>query len=211
MLFYQKLSGQLYEWGYEQNPYDPCSFNKTVNDEKLTMHFHVDNLKCSHKDQEVLDSRVKDLNNIFRTSKKELAETKGDIHEYLGLTINFIGRCNPDDYNKTGQVVFTMYVYVEDIIASTPPDMRGIAPDPARSKLFSVHESSLRLNRVEADEFHSMTARLLFAKKRDRPDIQLAVAYLCTRVREPTEDEYLKPARVKRYFRNTVHLPLIIG
>ena len=65
MLFYQKLSGQLYEWGYEQNPYDPCSFNKTVNDEKLTMHFHVDNLKCSHKDQEVLDSRVKDLNNIF--------------------------------------------------------------------------------------------------------------------------------------------------
>ena len=23
ILFYQKLSGQLYEWGYEQNPYDP--------------------------------------------------------------------------------------------------------------------------------------------------------------------------------------------
>ena len=30
ILFYQKLSGQLYEWGYKQNPYDPCTFNKTV-------------------------------------------------------------------------------------------------------------------------------------------------------------------------------------
>ena len=34
ILFYQKLSGQLYEWGYEQNPYDPCTFNKTINGQK---------------------------------------------------------------------------------------------------------------------------------------------------------------------------------
>ena len=83
----------------------------------------------------------------------------------MGLTTNFSSRYNPDDPNKTGQVVFTMYDYIEDIIASAPPDMRGIASDPARSKLFSVHETSPRLNRVEADEFHSMTARLLFAAK----------------------------------------------
>ena len=56
-----------------------------------------------------------------------------------------------------------------------------------------------------------MTARLLFAAKRARPDIQVAVAYLCTRVREPTEDDYLKLTRVIQYLRNTVHLPLIIG
>ena len=62
-------SGQLYEWGYEQNPYDPCTFNKTVNDEQLTIQFYVDDLKCSHVDQEVLDSLVKDLNDVFRTSK----------------------------------------------------------------------------------------------------------------------------------------------
>ena len=30
ILFYQKLSDQLYEWGYGQNPYDPCTFNKTI-------------------------------------------------------------------------------------------------------------------------------------------------------------------------------------
>ena len=30
LLYYLKLSGQLEEWGYNQNTYDPCSFNKTV-------------------------------------------------------------------------------------------------------------------------------------------------------------------------------------
>ena len=161
-------------------------------------------------DQEVLNSRVKDLNNVFLTNKKELAITKGDFHEYLGFTINFSGRYNPDDPDKKGQVVFTMYDYIKDIIVSAPPDMRGIAPDPARLKLFSVHETSLSLNRAEADEFHSIMARLLFDAKRARLDIQVAVAYSCTRVREPTKDNYLKLARVIRYLRNTVHLPLII-
>ena len=146
ILFYQKLSGQLYNWRNKQNPYDPCTFNKTVNGQQLTIQFHVDDLKLSHMDQDVLESLVKDLNNVFRTSKKELAETKGDIHGYLGLTIDFSGRFDPDDPNKNGQVVFTMYDYIVDIIDSAPPGMRGIAPDPAKSKLFSVHESSPRLN-----------------------------------------------------------------
>ena len=151
------------------------------------------------------------MNDIFRTSKKELAETKGDIHEYLGLTIDFSGRYDPNHPNKKGQVVFIMYDYIEDIIASAPPDMRGIAPDPAISKLFSVHKTSPRLGTAEADEFHSMTAWLLFATKRARPGIQVAVAYLCTRVQEPTEDNFLKLTRVIRYLHDTVHLPLIIG
>ena len=129
----------------------------------------------------------------------------------MGLTIDFSGRYNPADPDKKGQVVFTMYDYIEDIIASAPPDMRGIAPDPTRSKLFSVHETFPRLSPAEADEFHSMTAQLLFATKRVRPDIQVTVAYLCTRVREPTEDDYLKLTRGIRYLCNTVLLPLIIG
>ena len=162
-------------------------------------------------DQEDLDSLVKDLNSVFRTSIKKLAETKGDIHECFGLTINFSGRYNPDDPTKKVQVVFTMYDYIDDSIASVPHYMRGIAPDRARSKLFSVHETSPRLNRTETVEFYSMTARLLFAAKWARLDIQAAVAYLCTRVKEPTEDDYLKLARVIRYLCNTVQLPWIIG
>ena len=78
-----------------------------------------------------------------------------------------------------------MYDCVEDIIDSAPPDMGGIALDPARSKLFNIHETSPRLGTAQGDCFHSITARLLFAAKRVRLDIQVAVAYLCTRVKEP--------------------------
>ena len=31
ILFYQKLNGQLYKRGYTENPYNLCTFNKTVN------------------------------------------------------------------------------------------------------------------------------------------------------------------------------------
>ena len=110
-----------------------------------------------------------------------------------------------------GQVVFTVYNYIEDIIGSAPPDMNGTAPDPAMFKLFTVHDNLPSLEMAQVDFFHSMTARLLFAAKRARPDIQVAVAYLCTRVQEPTEDDYLKLARVICYLRTAVHLPLVIG
>ena len=137
-------------------------------------------------EQKVLDDLMKDLNNVFRTSKKELTETRGDIHEYLGLTIDFSGKYNSNEPDKTGQVIFTMFDYIEDIVTTAPLDMGGISPDPAKSKLFDVLDASPRLYTRKTDEFHSMTARLLFAAKRARPDIQVAVAYLCTRVREPT-------------------------
>lgn len=31
ILFFWKLRRQLEEWGYDQNPYDPYMFNKTIN------------------------------------------------------------------------------------------------------------------------------------------------------------------------------------
>ena len=54
ILFYQKLIGQLYKWGDKQNLYDPCTFNKTINEQQMTIQFHVDNTKLSYMDQDVL-------------------------------------------------------------------------------------------------------------------------------------------------------------
>ena len=90
---------------------------------------------------------------MFRTSKKELVETKGNIHKYLGLTVNFSGRYDANDPNKKGQVVFTMFDYIEDIIGSAPPDIGSTAPDPARSKLFTVHKALPRLGTAQANFF----------------------------------------------------------
>ena len=52
LLFYEKLSQDLIENGFTLNPYDPCVANKMVNGEQMTVIWHVDDLKVSHKDPE---------------------------------------------------------------------------------------------------------------------------------------------------------------
>ena len=127
--------------------------------------------------------------------------------------IDFSVKYNPEEPNKTIQVIFTMFDYIKDIVTSAPFDMGGISLDPGKSKLFDILDTSSRLNIKEADEFHSMTARLLFAamQARSDTDIQVAVAYLCTRVREPTRDDYLKFTRVIGYLCCIIYLQLVVG
>ena len=50
MLFYLKLVDNLKKIGCEINPYDPCVMNKNVGGSQLTITWHVDDLKVSHKD-----------------------------------------------------------------------------------------------------------------------------------------------------------------
>ena len=51
--------------------------------------------------------------------------------------------------------------------------------------------------------FHHIVAKLLFAAFRVRQDVQTAVAFLCTRVKEPDEDDWGKLKRVLKYLKGT--------
>lgn len=92
----------------------------------------MEDLELSHMDQSILDNTVKQLNDVFRISKKDLVETKGPIYKHLGLTI---------DFSKNNQVMFTMYDFIEDIIGTNPLDMNNTALHPARVGLFIVDKS----------------------------------------------------------------------
>lgn len=50
VIFYNKLTKHLRKEGFKMNTYDKCTFNKIVKGEQLTVQFHVDDLKASHKD-----------------------------------------------------------------------------------------------------------------------------------------------------------------
>ena len=65
IIFYNKLSKHLIDHRFVQNKYDMCTFNKIVNDEQITVQFHVDDLKVSHKDQVVLEDVLTDLRDEF--------------------------------------------------------------------------------------------------------------------------------------------------
>ena len=96
-LFFDKLSAELVGLGFEQNLYDECTWNKMVNGEQLTVVFHVDDLKASHKDQTVLDEFIKQLKDIFG-KQDELTESTGLVHEYLGMVLI---------YSIPGKIAFT--------------------------------------------------------------------------------------------------------
>lgn len=104
-------------------------------------------------------------------------ETKGLIHKYLRLITS---------YHKKHQVVFIMYDYLEDILDEAPVDIDGTNTRfPAKANMVTNDRESPLLNRKIMDEFHRRTIRLLLAAKRAHIDIQLTVAYLCTRMKAP--------------------------
>ena len=61
-----------------------------------------------------------------------------------------------------------------------------------------------------ARAFHHAVAQLLFVTMRCRRDIQTAVAFLSTRVKEPDEDDWGKLKRLLKYLWGTLYLPLIL-
>ena len=67
------------------------------------------------------------------------------------------------------------------------------------------------LNELKAEKFHHTMAKLLYASKRVRIDIDLAVSYLCTRVASPTEGDEDKLKRVLSYLQGTKRMKRIIG
>jgi hypothetical protein len=101
--------------------------------------------------------------------------------------------------------------YLEDILSEMPSDMEGIARIPFHDDLFTVDESSPLLNIKDAAFYHRTTARLLFAAKRARPDLQVAVAYMCTWVKAPTILDYHKLGNTIKYLHGTISMPLLLG
>ena len=75
IIFYNKLSKHLTDHGFTQNEYDMCTFNKMVNGEQITVQFHVDDLKVSHKERSVLEDFLNELRNEFR-QEDELTEQR---------------------------------------------------------------------------------------------------------------------------------------
>ena len=108
------------------------------------------------------------------------------------------------DYRQQGKVKFVMYDYIDKILEELPMNMGGLATTPASSYLFNTDPGCKILSNDEGQLFHQLVAKLLYLSKSTRQDIQMAVAFLCTRVREPDTADYKKLTKVMQYLRNTI-------
>jgi hypothetical protein len=62
--------------------------------------------------------------------------------------------------------------------------MTGEAPTPAATHLFQVNPEAQKLDSERRELFHQNIAKLLFLSKRVRLDLQMAVAFFCTRAKD---------------------------
>eukprot|EP00978_Attheya_sp_CCMP212_P037933 scaffold183156_cov29-Attheya_sp.AAC.2 len=102
--------------------------------------------------------------------------------------------------------------YIQGMLDDLPSDMDESAIWAAANHLFEVNANDpVTLNEEEGAMFHTNVSKLLFLCKRARPDIQTAaVSFLCTRVKSPDVDDYKKLARVMKYLREMINMPLTL-
>ena len=122
-----------------------CTFNKMVNNEQITVQFHVDDLKVSHKEQSVLEDFLGNLRSEFG-QEDELTENTKLVHEYLGITI---------DYLILGKVAFSMFNYLEVMIVEVANDLKNSRSYyPGNNQLMRVDYDSPSLSPKDAELFH---------------------------------------------------------
>ena len=86
LALYKKLRSDLEEMGFEVNPYDPCVANKIINGTQCTICWHVDDLKISHKDPEVV---TQVCNTLSKTYNNKCKIHRGGVHDYLGMDLDY--------------------------------------------------------------------------------------------------------------------------
>ena len=199
MLWWRLLTGTLQEDGFVVNPYDTCVANKTMVDgTQCTVCWYVDDLKISHAQETVVNDVIKMIEGKYG----KMTVTHGNKHIYLGMDIEFIGK---------GEVTILMKDYLQEAIDAFPEDCGTACTSPGTSGLFQVDEKAERLPEPERKLLHSLVAKLLFVSKRGRPDIQVPISFLTSRVTKADRDDWRKLKRVLQYIQGTIDMPLTLS
>jgi len=139
-------------------------------------------LKISHMSENVVEDIIRRLNERFG-KESPLATSRGKVLEYLGLML---------DYSTQGKVKISMYEYVQKIVEEAPKDMAGVTKTPAGNHLFVTNPDCDKLPEKPMQIFLHIIEKLLYLCRSTWQDIQTAVAFLCTRVKNLDYDDYKK-------------------
>ena len=195
-LWFDTLAGVLNRNGFKCNLIDPCVFNKTVNGDQITVVVYVEDLLITCK-------CISEINKVKCLIEKEFIDIKvkeGSEFTYLGMSIK--------RYDN-GSISVDMRAYIESILKEwSDKEYRDYAM-PADEDLFDVDDASKPSKKEKL--FHRVVAQLLYLCKRGRPDVALTVNFLCTRVKNPTEQDESKLVRLLGYLGGTINRLRIIS
>ena len=110
--FLFEVEKDLESIGFVLNLYNPCVANKVIRGKQMTICWHVDDIKVSHKSSKVLDTFIQGLKDKYE--EKDIGKLKaaqGKKHTYLGIDL---------DYSKPGEVSLSMINYVKEMLEAFP-------------------------------------------------------------------------------------------
>ena len=116
------------------NPYDTCVTNMMVNGAQITVCWHVENLKISHRDEEVVSAFTIQ---IAETYGPKTTISRGKVNDYLGMQLDF-GTC-------PCSMIISMIKYLQKILDEWPEVLGVTKACPATYNLFKVREDEDRV------------------------------------------------------------------
>ena len=147
-----------------------------------------------------MDAKVNDLflDWLKETYGKigEIKTTRGKMHTYLGMIF---------DYRTKGKVQEDIQKYMSKMLTDFEKKyvLSSKTPAPASIDLFKHNKTAPTLDKEMSKDFHTFTAKGLFAAKRGRPDRGTPISVLSTRVRKPNTNNWDKLVRMMQYIKRT--------
>ena len=197
LLFYKKFVSDLEKEGFKLNPHDPCVANEMVNGEQLTLTWHVDDVKASHEEKKVIDEFVEWIGTKYE-DVTPVKPSRGKVHDYLAMILD----CTTPGVVKMDMTRCVASV-LEDFKCKHELKAMKTPASPAADHLFKVRDEAIKLDDDKKEEFHTTVAKALFVCKRSRDDLHLTVTFLCTRVKNPDEDDWNELLRMMKYLEST--------
>ncbi|CAJ1929568.1 unnamed protein product [Cylindrotheca closterium] len=142
------------------------------------------------------------LNKTYE-SYKECTSTRGKVHVYLGMTL---------DFSKKGKLKICMDDYVKRMLDEFLVKFgeNNNQETPAGNTLLDVGNGR-KLDTARQEVFHSFVAKGLFLSKRAQHDILPTISILASQVREPNESNWKRIVRLMRYLHSTQGWHLLIS
>ena len=195
ILYYKQFRSDIESIGYKINPYDVCVANKTVKGKQHTLVWHVDDVKASHVDPKVNDEFYNWCESKYGSEETgHVTVTRGKKHDYLAMTL---------DYTESGKLKVDMRDYVKSMIEEFPEKLTGKTAVPWTERLMKIDKTAKKLDVERAGIFHTFVMKAMFLCMRGRPDINMAISFLATRVKEPTENDWNKLVKVMNFLKKT--------
>ena len=144
----------------------------------MTITWHVDDLKVSHKNPWRINEVVEKLMQIYGNIKIK----RGKIHNYLVICLDYLKKLK-----------ISVKDYKDKIINELPEVIKRTASTPAVDYLFQIKDKTeaSKLDKERAITFHHMVAQLFFLIGQGTLDFQTAIAFLitCVKIQMKTIEE----------------------